>query len=292
MAEDPRRTLLLALADDELVIGHRHSEWTGWAPHIEEDLAFSSIAQDEIAHARLLYELAAELDGGADGAVDAVALGRSVGDYRHAVICERPNGGWGRTIARQYLYDTADAVRLGALAGSSWKDLADRVRLMQLEERYHLDHAGTWFERLANGPVEARQHYADGLASTVGEAMALFEPFPGEDELVSEGVLPRSNEELLAQWLEGLGSALESVGLDWILSDTGGEAGEMVPTSSGEVEAAPTITVPGLVHRDGRWAHQGGFAGEGGRLGRHTEDFVALWDEMTALYRAHPGASW
>ncbi|HYU57528.1 MAG TPA: Phenylacetic acid catabolic protein, partial [Actinomycetota bacterium] len=55
MVEDPRLTLLLALADDELIIGHRHSEWTGWAPHIEEDLAFSSIAQDEMAHARLLY---------------------------------------------------------------------------------------------------------------------------------------------------------------------------------------------------------------------------------------------
>src|SRR5205085_14163 len=71
--DDPRLTLLFALADDELILGHRHAEWTGWAPHIEEDLAFSSIAQDEMAHARLLYELA----GAATGRdVDGLALGR------------------------------------------------------------------------------------------------------------------------------------------------------------------------------------------------------------------------
>lgn len=290
MGEDPRLGLLLAVADDELVLGHRHSEWTGWAPHIEEDLAFSSIAQDEIAHARLLYELAAELDAGRN--VDALALGRGPDDYRHAVICERPNGDWGYTTARQYLYDTADAVRLEALAGSSWKDLADRARLMQLEERYHLDHARTWFRRLAEGPVEGRQHYADGLAAAVGETMALFEPLPGEEALVADGVLPRPGEELLADWLEQLGHDLEAVGLDWILAERAEETGEFVPTASGQVEAGPTISVPGVAHRDGRWVHEGEFAGEGGRLGRHTEDFAGLWEEMTSLYRAHPGASW
>src|SRR5947209_20567414 len=100
--EDPRLILLLALADDELVIGHRHSEWTGWAPHIEEDLAFSSIAQDEMAHARLFYELAGELTG---RAVDELALGRQPVEYRSSVLCARPNRDWGLTLARQYVYD-------------------------------------------------------------------------------------------------------------------------------------------------------------------------------------------
>jgi hypothetical protein len=66
----------------------------------------------------------------------------------------------------------------------------------------------------------------------------------------------------------------------------------MVPTSSGEIEAGPTLTVPGIERRDGRWVHVGGFAGDGGRSGRHTEDFTALWEEMTGLYRAVPGATW
>ncbi|HEX2025724.1 MAG TPA: Phenylacetic acid catabolic protein, partial [Actinomycetota bacterium] len=104
---DPRLGLLLSLADDELVLGHRHSEWTGWAPYLEEDLAFSSIGQDEIGHARLLYEIAEPLAGRDP---DALALGRTPEEYRHAILCERPNREWGYTIARQYLYDTADDV--------------------------------------------------------------------------------------------------------------------------------------------------------------------------------------
>src|SRR6059058_5707353 len=86
--DDPRIELLFALADDELILGHRHSEWTGWAPHIEEDLAFSSIAQDEMAHARLLYGLAQDVTG---RDVDGLALGRRPEEYRNAVLCERPN---------------------------------------------------------------------------------------------------------------------------------------------------------------------------------------------------------
>src|SRR2546426_7514387 len=201
MKEDPRVALLLALADDELIIGHRHSEWTGWAPHIEEDLAFSSIAQDEMAHARLLYGLASEA-GLTDRDVDALALGRPPAEYRNAVLCERPNGDWGFTVARQYLYDTADAVRVADLAESSWPQLAEIMKVIQLEEKYHADHAVAWFQRLAGGTsLTARERFAEGLTAAIGEAIALFEPVPGEEALVSEGVLPRSNEDMLGEWL-------------------------------------------------------------------------------------------
>ena len=54
-----RAQLLLEYADDELILGWRDSEWTGIAPSLEEDVAFSSIAQNEIGHARALYELVA-----------------------------------------------------------------------------------------------------------------------------------------------------------------------------------------------------------------------------------------
>src|SRR5437667_104480 len=167
MDDDPRLGLLLALADDELIIGHRHSEWTGWAPHIEEDLAFSSIAQDEMAHARLLYGLAGELTGRTE---DDLALGRRAEEYRNAVLCERPNRDWGYTIARQHPYDHGDSLRLEAVAESGWSELAEIVALIRLEEKYHLDHARAWFTRLADGPIEARQHFADGLAAALGEA--------------------------------------------------------------------------------------------------------------------------
>ena len=283
--------LVLALADDELILGHRHAEWTGWAPHIEEDLAFSSIAQDEMAHARLLYRLAGD-SGLTDRDVDALALGREPSEYRNAWLCERPNREWGYTLARHYLYDTADAVRLEALTASSWSELADLARLMQLEEKYHLDHAGQWFAKLAGGPAEARQRFSDGLSATIGEAMALFEPLSDEDQLMAQGVLPRPNEELLAEWLGRLGEELEDASLDFVLTRHGAPA-EMVPTSSGDMPApSEDLTVPGLARREGRWVHEGGFAGAGGRQGRHSEDFLPLWEEMTELYRTHPGATW
>ena len=287
---DPTATLLLAIADDELILGHRHSEWTGWAPHMEEDLAFSSIAQYEMAHARLLYGLAEPLVGRDP---DALAFGRQPGEYLNAVFCERPNGDWGYTVARQYLYDTADEVRLSTLQASSWRELADLVKVMQLEEKYHLDHARTWFDRLARGPVAARERLVDGLSSALGEAVALFEPLPGEQRLVADGVLPRSTEDQLSDWLGRLGDDLTMVSLDFLLERHSARVGEMVPTSSGEIEGeTDALSVPGVVRMGGRWVHDGGFVGAGGRHGRHSEDFVPLWEEMTGLYRGHPGARW
>jgi ring-1,2-phenylacetyl-CoA epoxidase subunit PaaC len=184
-------------------------------------------------------------------------------------------------------------VRLEALASSSWTELAEVVRVIRLEETYHLDHARAWFERLSGGPVEARQRYADGMAAALGEAVTLFEPLPGEGSLVADGILPRSSDSMLAQWLEQLGQDLESVSLDFVLEHHGPVGGEMVPTSSGEIEAeADELTAPGIARRDGRWVHEGAFAGAGGRHGRHSSDFAELWEEMTGLYRAHPGARW
>jgi ring-1,2-phenylacetyl-CoA epoxidase subunit PaaC len=287
--QDPRVGLLLALADDELVIGHRHSEWTGWAPYLEEDLAFSSIGQDEMGHARLLFELAEPLAGRDP---DALALGRQPDEYRHAILCERGNRDWGYTIARQYLYDTADDVRLASLERSSFAELAAAVKTIRLEEKYHLEHARQWFQRLAHGPVEARQRFAQGLEAAIGEALALFEELPEEPSLTKDGVMPEANEDLLGSWLERLGADLDRASLDWVLTAHTKAGGEMVPTSSGEIEAGPTLTVPGIERRDGRWVHVGEFAGQGGRRGRHTEEFTALWEELTGLHRALPGATW
>jgi ring-1,2-phenylacetyl-CoA epoxidase subunit PaaC len=286
---DARLELLLVLADDELILGHRHSEWTGWAPYLEEDLAFSSIGQDEIGHARLLYEIAEPLAGRDP---DALAFGRAPEEYRNAILCERPNGEWGYTIARQWLYDEADDVRLGSLEGSSFAELAAAVKTIRLEEKYHLDHGREWFRRLAGGPVEARQRLAQGLEAALPEAMALFEEVPGEDRLAADGSMPRSSEDLLAEWLERLGRDLEETSLDWVLTAHQGAGGDLVPTSSGEIEAGPSLTVPGVERREGRWVHVGAFAGAGGRRGRHSEDFAPLWEEMTGLYRAIPGATW
>ena len=141
--------MLLQLADDELIIGWRDSEWTGIAPTLEEDVAFSSIAQNEIGHARALYELAAaELDTDAD----ALAFDRSPDEYRCAPLVELHLLEWAHTIARRYLYEEADRVRIEALKASDDAELAGLAAKIDREEVYHRMHAELWAARLREEP--------------------------------------------------------------------------------------------------------------------------------------------
>jgi len=142
---------LLQLADDELILGWRNSEWTGIAPFLEEDVAFSSIAQTEIGHARAWYELAAK-ELGTDA--DALAFDRQPEEYRCAPLVEmRMADNWARTIARHWLYENADAIRIGALKESGDTEVAGLVEKIDREEAYHRMHAAMWEERLRDEPA-------------------------------------------------------------------------------------------------------------------------------------------
>jgi ring-1,2-phenylacetyl-CoA epoxidase subunit PaaC len=154
-----RVQLLLALADDELILGWRNSEWTGIAPSLEEDVAFSSIAQNEIGHARALYELAAR-ELGTDA--DALAFDRALDEYRSAPLVELRRLEWARTIARHWLYETADAIRLEALRAADDPELAGIAAKMDREEVYHRIHAEMWVDRLL-GSDEGRTRLDEAL---------------------------------------------------------------------------------------------------------------------------------
>ena len=147
MSERAQR--LLAIADDELVLGWRNSEWTGIAPFLEEDVAFSSIAQNEIGHARALYSVAAEELG---TTADELAFDRAPEEYRCAPLVELKRLEWAPTIARHYLYETADAVRTDALKDPADPELAGLAAKIDREETYHRMHAQMWFERLEDDP--------------------------------------------------------------------------------------------------------------------------------------------
>jgi ring-1,2-phenylacetyl-CoA epoxidase subunit PaaC len=153
-----RTDLLLSLADDELILGWRNSEWTGIAPYLEEDVAFSSIAQNEIGHARALYELAAAELG---TTADELAFDRRPDEYRCAPLVELRRLEWARTIARHWLYETADEIRLATLKGSADPDIAGIAAKIDREETYHRLHAEMWVDRLlATGDGRARLNEA------------------------------------------------------------------------------------------------------------------------------------
>ncbi len=242
--------LLLSLADDELVLGYRDSEWTGIAPMLEEDVATSSISQDEIGHAKALYEIVREITG---AGVDDLAYGREPREYRCCWLVERPRHDWAFTIARRFLYETADDVRTEALVASSFEPLAGLMRKVRREEKYHLMHVSAWLDRLSESG-EARPRLESALALAWPDALTFWEEIEGEDEFLAGGCLPAPSPELRRRWLERVERELAARGLD-------------MPRAAGP--EPPT-----------------------GRGGARTGDFEPFWLEMTETYRLEPGATW
>jgi ring-1,2-phenylacetyl-CoA epoxidase subunit PaaC len=245
----PAADLLLTMADDEFVIGFADSEWTGIAPLLEEDVAMSSLAQDELGHAAALYDLLAAATG-TDR--DALAYDREPAAYRHARLLDHARGDWAMTIARRFLYETADAVRLDALVEGPWPPLADLVAKIRREERYHRMHIGAWLDRLAHAGGEARERL-DAAWMTLGpDAGTVFAPLPGEPALVAAGILAAPMTELEVRWRSGIAPTLAGLGLP----------------------APPPTRDPAR-----------------GRLD-HGDAFRRLHAEITAVRRSDPGAVW
>jgi ring-1,2-phenylacetyl-CoA epoxidase subunit PaaC len=242
-------SLLLSMADDEFVIGFSDSEWTGIAPFLEEDVAMSSLSQDELGHATALYGLLAEMIGTEP---DTIAYDREPSEYRHARLLDHGRGDWAMTIARRYLYETADAVRLEALADGTWSPLAELVGKLQREERYHAMHISAWFERLAGARGEPRGRLLAALEVLGPDAGTVFTPLPDEPALIEAGVLARSMPELERDWRARMTASFASLNLP----------------------ALPPTQDP-----------------ERGRTD-HGADFTWLHGEFTKVRRSDPGATW
>ena len=251
--------LLLALADDEFVLGFWDSEWTGIGPALEEDVAYSSIAQDEIGHARALYQLLAEIAG---RSADDLAYNRGPEGFRQARLLGLDRGDWAQSIARRYLYDTADAVRLAALSRSAYAPLAGLLSKVRREEGYHLLHFDSWLRRLS-ADARGRARLTAALEALWPAALDLYTPLAGEAVLVRAGVLSRPFEVLRGEWLAALAPILGELGLPF-------------PARRREDGTYEPSVVPVT----------------GGRVGNHDPAFGRLWNEMTMVYRQEPGARW
>ena len=244
---------LLAMGDSELIIGHRHSEWTGFAPNAEEDVAFSSIAQDEMGHAHLYYALFA---GPADDdAIDRLALDRGVRSMRHLPVLHAPNRDWYFTIARHVYWDTWEDVLLSAALQSALPLLASASQRLLNEEVYHEEHAIQWLE-LISSRSSSRTRLQAALKKVVELGGNPARRLDGVRQLGQEGLLPPLRD-LEAAYGASLRRRLEHLG--------GWSAMEVAESLDALASDGPWTAPPGLrqLHRD-----------------------------LTGMRRAHPGATW
>lgn len=242
---------LLRLGDDRLVLGHRLSEWCGHGPILEEDIATTNIALDLLGHATMFLRLAGQLEGkGRDE--DALAYWRDEHEFRNLQLCELPNGDFGFTILRQFLFDAWSLHWLEALTRSSHAELGAIAAKALKETRYHLRHSGEWVQRLGDGTEESHARMQ----------AALDELWPWTGEL---------------DYQDSVDQALRSDAVvpDLALLRPPWEA------LTREVIGRATLRIPDGPPRM-----------TGGRFGRHTEHLGHLLAELQIVARSHPGAKW
>ncbi len=243
---------LLRMGDNTLILGHRVSEWCGHAPVLEEDIALANTALDLIGQTQMWLGLAAEVQG-EDKAADDLAFLRDAWDFRNLLLVEMPNGDFGQTLMRQFLFDAWHVLQLRALTGSADERVAAIAAKAVKEATYHLERSAETVVGLGDGTEESHarmQTALDYLYPYVGE---MFLSDAVDAALVEAGIAP-DPASLRADYDEALARVL-------------GEA---------------TLTLP-----EARRARGGGRDGK-----MHTEHLGHLLTTMQWMQRAYPGATW
>lgn len=198
MNQGALKELLYKIADDLLILGHRNSEWTGFGPLLEEDIAFSSMAQDKIGQSYALYQMLNELG---EEAPDTVAFLRQANQFHNCQLVELPNQEYDFSLIRHFLFDTADALRWDMLTQSTYEPLALLAKKIKGELRYHTLHANTWIKQLGSATEESISRLQRALEVAMPYALGIFEESPYEKEIISEGIFG-GEQELKRRWLD------------------------------------------------------------------------------------------
>jgi ring-1,2-phenylacetyl-CoA epoxidase subunit PaaC len=246
------KDLILKMADDSLIIGHRSSEWTGLGPILEEDIAFSSMAQDKIGHALALYGILHEQFGELEA--DQLAFNRKESKFRCCHFAELPIGEYDFSLMRHFLFDHAEAIRYEMLSSSSFAPLAQLARKIKGEIKYHVLHANSWILRLGRGTEESRHRMQSSLNFCMPYALGIFEKNDAESDLITEGIFA-GEEHLRILWEEQIWKQIDQAGLQF----------PNVPEKR--------------VHM-------------GGRSGRHTVHLHMLLEELSQVFRMEQGVEW
>src|SRR5690606_2585896 len=246
---------LLRMGDTTLVLSQRLCEWTGHGPVLEEEMATANTALDLLGQARLWLTLAGEVEGkGRDE--DQLAYLRDAPDYRNYLLAERPNGHYGDTVARQFVFDIWHYLLLERLAVSSDERVAAIAAKAVKEVTYHARRSTDLLVRLGDGTDLSRQRMQDAIDDAWRHTGELFADDDITRELAARGVIPL-HESLRQPWQEHVAAVLEDAALD------------MPPAEEADHPA-----------------HLGGIHG------RHTEALGYLLAEMQHLPRTYPGAVW
>ncbi len=255
---EPFVSLLLSVADEKFFLGHRNSDWTGLGPFLEEDIAFSNIAQDEIAHAQELYKLVAAFTAPSEDTIteaNRLAYARPADERLGARLVELVDDyNWAVAIARQFFYDHYDLVHLPCLQQSSYQPLAELAGKMILEIQFHVSHFDGWVCKLAAGTDESKTKLQSAIDHLWPEALGLFEPLADQQPLTDAGLYPCDDVALQQAWMQSTAAVFADANL-----------------------TLPTATT---------------FAGPGGRQGRHTPALNDLLTDLVEVYNCEPGASW
>jgi len=227
MEKLPLKEVLYKMADDQLIIGHRNSEWTGFGPLLEEDIAFSSMAQDKIGHSLALYTILHEL-GESDP--DTVAFTRNANQFHNSILTELPNQEYDFSLVRHFLYDTAEALRFELLTNSTCEPLAQVARKVRGELRYHTLHAKTWMKQLGSATEESVGRLQKSLEQAMPYALGMFEESPYEKEIMEAGIF-EGEKKLKELWMAKVEETISQTSLhlpDWKIVQpiTGGRIGK------------------------------------------------------------------
>jgi ring-1,2-phenylacetyl-CoA epoxidase subunit PaaC len=224
------KELLYKMADDLLIIGHRNSEWTGLGPMLEEDIAFSSMAQDKIGQSLALYQLLETLG---EPEPDTTAFTRNAAEFHCSHFVEYPIGGYDFSLMRHFLFDNAELIRYELLSESGFEALAKLARKFKGELKYHKFHGDTFVMKLGQGTEESHNRMQEALDLCWNLALGYMEESPYEDVLIQEGIW-KGEAFLKNRWIEAVSPVLEQAGLHipdvsaWNPS-TGGRQGQHTP---------------------------------------------------------------
>jgi len=253
--DKPLFEYLLRLGDTTLILSQRLSEWCGHGPALEEDLALTNTALDLLGQARMWLTLAGEVEG-AGRDEDALAYFRHAHEFRNLILVERPNGHYGDTLARQFLFDVWHYFLLQRLAQSADERVAAIAAKSLKEVTYHVRRSSDLVVRLGDGTAQSHQRMQDAVDDAWRHTGELF-----NDDDIDRDMAAR-----------GIGCELAALREPWLAHVR-------------EVLAEATLKLPDLAEA-GHAAHQGG------RQGRHTEALSYVLAEMQSLPRAYPGAVW